>query len=303
MSIASPSSRAHPHAKLRRRLVLAVGATAAAVAMRIARAAATPPAATPRIVTIGGALTEIVYRLDAQRLLVATDTTSTYPTAALALPKVGYQRSLSAEGLLALQPTLLIAGSDAGPPAALAQLQEAGLRIVRANGEHSFEAMVDNVARVAESVERRIHGNDLTRGLTAEWNDTRRAIRPRATKPRVLFVLSHAANNVQVAGDGTAAAAMIALAGGTNAMSGLKGYRPLSSEAALDAAPDVVLVTREGLDALGGVEPLLLRPGLSLTPAGRARRVLALDALYLLGFGPRLPHAVRDLAQGLGTLG
>ena len=144
-------------------------------------------------------------------------------------------------------------------------------------------------------------GNELVARLRDEWKATRAAIRPVSPPPRVLFILSHAANNVQVAGEDTAADAMIRLANGVNAMRGFKGYRPLSNEAVIAAAPDFILITREGIDALGGVDALLSRPGLALTPAGKARRVLAPDALFLLGFGPRLPQAVKDLAQGIGT--
>ncbi len=257
----------------------------------------------PRVVSIGGAVTEIVYRLGGERYLIATDTTSTFPAAANALRKVGYQRALSAEGILALDPTMLLAAPEAGPAPALAQIESAGVRIVRATGDFTFESLVGNVDLVAKSLALVPAGKSLDGKLHAEWKATRAAIRTTGTPPKVLFVFSHAANNVQVAGEGTAASAMIALAGGANAMTGFKGYRPLSSEAVIAAAPDLILCTREGIEALGGVEILLSRPGIALTPAGRARRVIHPDALYLLGFGPRLPQAVRDLAQGFGTLG
>ena len=278
----------------RRFLAAAAGALAASHVAHAQKA--------PRVISVGGALTEIVYRLDAQRWLVATDTTSTYPEAALSLPKVGYQRALSAEGLLALSPTLLLAGADAGPAAAMQQLASAGVVIVRTRGDHTFDSLLANVGQVSASLGLAKEGKALDAALSAEWKTTRASIAPPASPPRVMFVLSHAANNVQVAGGGTAADAMIALAGGRNALSGFEGYRPLSSEAAIAAAPDVILCTREGVSALGGVEALLARPGIALTPAARTKRVLAPDALLLLGFGPRLPQAVRELAQGFGTL-
>lgn len=277
-----------------------LGAVAALPAWSLASGAKADGA--PRVVAIGGALTEIVYRLGGERYLIATDTTSTFPPAANKLPKVGYQRSLAAEGILALDPTMMLAAPEAGPPPALAQLESAGVKIVRSSGEFTFESLLGNVDLVAKSLALVPAGNALDDRLRAEWKATRASMRMGGTPPKVLFVLSHAANNVQVAGDGTAASAMIALAGGVNAMSGLKGYRPLSSEGVLAAAPDVILCTREGIEALGGVDVLLTRPGLALTPAGKAKRVLYPDALLLLGFGPRLPQAVRELAQGFGTL-
>lgn len=287
---AAPSGR-------RRFLAVVAGLPALAVARQ---ALADAPA---RVVSIGGAVTEIVYRLGGERCLVATDTTSTYPTAANALPKVGYQRSLSAEGILALHPTMLLAAPEAGPPPALVQLETAGVTVVRTSGDHSFDALAGNVKLIARNLDLAARGSALDESLRQEWNATRAAIRRTGTPPRVMFVFSHAATHVQVAGAGTAAAAMIDLAGGVNAMTGFKGYRPLSSEGVVAAAPDVILCTREGVDALGGVESLLGRPGIALTPAGKAKRVLHPDALLLLGFGPRLPQAVRELAQGFGTFG
>lgn len=283
----------------RRRTLL--GCCAALAVMVLPRPEGSRAAATQRIVSVGGALTEIVYRLGAQGALVATDTTSLWPEPAKALPKVGYLRMLSAEGVMSVQPTVLLAPAEAGPATVLQQLQAAGVRIVRANNEHTFDSLLANVALVADAIDRGREGDALTAELKREWSATRAKLAGRPV-PRVLFILSHTANNVQVAGGSTAADAMIALAGGTNAMTGFTGYKPLSAESAISAAPDVILVTREGLEAVGGVDGLLTRPGLALTPAGRARRVIALDALYLLGFGPRLPQAVAELARGIGTV-
>ncbi|MEG0822737.1 MAG: ABC transporter substrate-binding protein [Burkholderiaceae bacterium] len=279
------------------------GAAALAASSWLAPARAAAPA--PRVVSVGGALTEIVWALGASDTLVGIDTTSTWPAAARALPKVGYPRMLSAEGLLSLSPSLVLTTADAGPATVLSQISRAGVRLLTAAPGHDIDSLIANVSRVADGLGRPAAGAALSDRLRLEWAATRAAVgstsAPQVKPPRVLFVFSHAANNVQVAGTDTAADAMIRLAGGVNAMSGFAGYRPLASEAVVAAAPDVILATREGLGALGGVEALLGRPGLSLTPAARSRRVLSFDTLYLLGFGPRLPQAVRELAAGLGT--
>jgi iron complex transport system substrate-binding protein len=115
----------------------------------------------------------------------------------------------------------------------------------------------------------------------------------------VLFVLAHAGGQLRVAGEGTGADAMLALAGVRNAFAGMHGYKPLTAEAALQAAPDIILCTDQGLQAQGGADGLLKAPGLALTPAGRTRRVASMEALLLLGFGPRLPQAVAELTGKL----
>jgi len=273
------------------------GAVALAICGRPLQAEPTPL----RVISAGGALTEIVFRLDAQALLVGTDTTSIYPAAAASLPKVGYLRQLSAEGVLSLKPTLLLTASEAGPPTVLQQLRAAGVQIVQGDGRHGIEALRANVRLLGDALQRAERGRALDAELQRDWAATQAAITRRNPAPRVLFVLSHAANQVQVAGTDTAADAMIRYAGGSNVMAAFGGYKPLAAEAVVAAAPDVIVTTRQGLDALGGVDALLARPGLALTPAGKARRVYGPDALALLGFGPRLPQAVRELAVALGT--
>ena len=73
------------------------------------------------------------------------------------------------------------------------------------------------------------------------------------------------------------------------------GYRPMTAEALVRAAPEVIVTTTQGIEASGGLEKFWSRPGLELTPAYRQRSLVALDALYLIGFGPRLPQAVAEL--------
>jgi iron complex transport system substrate-binding protein len=282
----------------RRGLLRAAGAAVYAPRV-IAQTAAPPPA--PRVITVGGALTEIVFRLGAESTLVGCDTTSFYPEAAAKLPKVGYLRALSAEGVLSLRPTAILASAEAGPPAVVAQLHSAGVRVVRADPGHSFDALVRNVMLAADTVARPDAARTLIAELQRDWQAVTARIRAGST-PRVLFVLSHTANNVQVAGSHTAAQAVIEMAGAANAMTGFKGYRPLTAEAVVAAAPDVILTTAQGAQALGGTDALLAQPGLALTPAGRARKVMAADALYLLGAGPRLPQAVAEVARFVGTL-
>ncbi|HEX5686866.1 MAG TPA: ABC transporter substrate-binding protein [Ideonella sp.] len=277
----------------RRHLVQGVGLAFAAPWGRAAAPAT-------RVVSIGGAVTETVYALGAQGLLVGVDTTSLYPAAARALPNVGYARSLSAEGVLSLAPTLVVAGEEAGPPAVLRQLEAAKVPVQVLAADHSVAGVAERTRQLAALLGR----EDAGRALAAQLQRDAQAASAKVAAlsgpaPRVLFILAHSMSQVRVAGQRTAADAMLRLAGATNALSGFDGYKPLNPEAAIAAAPDVLLVTNQGLEAAGGIDGLLRAPGLAATPAGRARRVASLDALWLLGFGPRLPSAMTTLAEAL----
>lgn len=279
----------------RRRLLQAAAATG--LALQFGGSLAAPR----RIVSVGGALTETIYALGAQAELVGVDTTSLHPAAARALPSVGYARQLSAEGLLSLAPTLVVASDEAGPATVLRQLEAAGVPLHRLASEHGIEGSAARVEKLATLLGRAGPGAALATQLRQDATAARdrAAALHHAAPPRVLFVLAHSVSQLRVAGADTAANAMIQLAGARNALAGLQGYKPLNPEAALAAAPDWILATDQGLAAAGGIDGLLKAPGLAATPAGRARRVASLDALWLLGFGPRLPAAIDRLAQAL----
>lgn len=268
-----------------------------ALLLALAWAGAAP--AQERVISVGGAVTEIVFALGAGKRLVAADSTSLEPAAARALPRVGYLRSLSAEGVLSLRPQLLLATADAGPGTALAQIRAAGVPVKQLANGYSFEVLRDNVRDVAAAMDAGAQGAALQARLDAEWARTADALKSLRGRPRVAFILAHTGTSMMVAGEETAAHAMLRLAGAANAASGFKGYKPLTAEAAVAAAPEVILITDQGLQELGGAKRLWEKPGLALTPAAKSGRVVSMDALYLLGFGPRLPQAVRDLARQL----
>lgn len=253
-----------------------------------------------RLITLGGGITEVVYALGAQALLVGTDTTSLYPAAAQATPKVGYLRQLSAEGLLALRPTAVVAGADAGPPVVLDQIRSAGVKVELVAADHSWEEVRRKVTAVGRAAGREAAAQALQQQLDARWQAVQERVRaqPPARPPRVLFVLSHS-GSPQVAGEQTAADAMIRFMGARNALGGFQGYRPMTAEAMAAAAPDVILTTTQGLEAVGGADAFWQRPEVALTPAFRQRHtpraLVHLDALELLGFGPRLPDVVERL--------
>ena len=292
-------------ASVARRIALkkmGAGALALAAPMQVLAAvsdAAKPVAKARRIVSVGGALTEIVYALEAQGELVGVDTTSLYPAVAQQLPQVGYARTLSAEGVLSLAPTQLIATEEAGPQAVLRQVREAGVPVAVLSANNQFEGLLERVKQVGRITGRAEPAARLAQSLQQQWRGALAKVQQRQHAPvRVLFILAHAPNQVMVGGRETGADAMLAYAGAVNVMGGqggFAGYKPLTPEAVIAARPDIVLVTDQGLKASGGVDGILKLPGLAQTPAGRKHRIVSLEAMLLLGFGPRMPQALAEL--------
>lgn len=260
----------------------------------------TSPAAAERLVTVGGTVTEIAFALGAGGEVVGVDTSSVYPPAATTLPQVGYQRTLAAEGVLSLRPSRVLLTRDAGPPAAIAQIRAAGVEVVDVPHEPSLDGARAAIRAVAAELGREAKGEELVAALDAEAAGASAALaRVKKNKPRVLFVYARGGGVALVSGTGTAADAMIGLAGASNAVTEFDGFRPLTAEGAVAAKPEVVLVPTRGLESLGGTAALLATPGLALTPAAAQQRVVAMDDLYLLGFGPRAGQAIAELARAL----
>lgn len=251
-----------------------------------------------RIVSVNGSLTEIVYRLEAQDQLVGVDTTSQYPAAAMQLPQVGYQRQLSAEGILSLQPDVVLATSEAGPPTVLEQIQAAGVELVSVPVDYSTEGVLAKIQAVAATTGKQEAGEQLAQNVANEMSQLQAQLDPEAAKPGVVFLLSMGNGSPMAAGRDTAANAMIELAGGENVFaSHYSGYKPVSAEAMIAAQPDILLMSQDALQGLGGVAGAVELPGVALTPAGKQQRIVTLDGLHLLGFSPRLPDALSTLHQ------
>lgn len=255
-------------------------------------------AAPARVVGLGGPVTEIVYALDAGASLVGADTSSIYPPEALKLPRVGYYRTFSVEGVASLKPSLVLASDQSGPPQALEQLGKLGAKVVVVPSDPTLDALDKRIRGVAAALDIAPRGEALVERIHAQLRD----LHPSGRGQRVLLVSSHTGKLLAAGGD-TAGSAMVRLIGADNVLVSQSGYKPFSSEAAAALRPDVIITTTMSVNASGGLDAFLAQGGLNVTPAARAKRVVVMDDLLLLGFGPRLPEALRQLSAGLAAKG
>lgn len=253
-----------------------------------------------RIVSLGGAITEIIYELNLQKYLVGVDATSNYPTETNRYPRVGYARTLSVEGVLSLNPTHILATEEVGPPAFIRSMKSnKKINFEILDSEYSFNGLIKRIQRIAALGGAGPDKEKLIRKLNESWKEAYLDQRIVGQQPKVLFLLSHQASRILVSGRDTGAAAMIHYAGGLNAMSSYVGYKPLNIEALIQANPDVILMTNQTVSLLGGIQGLLKNRSLDSVAAIRNHRLISIDANQLLGFGPRMPQTVLDLRRVL----
>ncbi|EMQ2081433.1 TPA: hemin ABC transporter substrate-binding protein [Yersinia enterocolitica] len=251
--------------------------------------------AAERIVTIGGDVTEIAYALGAGGEIVARDSTSLQPQAVQKLPDVGYMRMLNAEGILAMKPTMLLVSELAQPSLVLKQVADSGVNVVTVPGQTTPESVAVKINSVASA----LHQQEKGQALIKDYQQRLAAVNNTPLPVKVLFVMSHGGLTPMAAGQNTAADAMIRAAGGSNAMQGFSRYRPLSQEGVIASAPDLLLITSDGVRALGGSEGIWKLPGMALTPAGKNKRLLVVDDMALLGFGLETPQVLSQLRKGM----
>lgn len=252
-----------------------------------------------RVISIGGAITEIVYALGEQGHLVARDSTSTFPQEAMALPDIGYMRAISPENVLALKPDLIIANEGSGPPEAIDVLKQASIDYIEIPERFDPQGVDDAIRIVAEALDVTEQGDSLRADVASQFSDIRKDLGQLDDAKRVLFILSMQSGRVLAAGTNTAANGVIGLAGATNAVQEFEGYKPLNEEAIIAANPDVVLMMDRTGDHNMVADELFAHPAIQATNAGKSRKLIRMNGLYLLGFGPRTAAAARELAAHL----
>ena len=85
--------------------------------------------------------------------LIGVDTTSQHPASLRALPSIGYQRQLAAEGILSLRPDLLLGSEEMGPPPVLEQLRSAGVRHIALADVYGSDPAGGNALAISRAID------------------------------------------------------------------------------------------------------------------------------------------------------
>lgn len=254
-----------------------------------------------RVISIGGEITEIINELGATSRLIGRDTTSNYPPEIEKLPDIGYIRALSPEGVLSLDPDLIISAPGAGPVEAVDVLRNAGIPFIEVPGADTPEGIADKIKGVGQVLGKTAEAEALaSKVLTGlEAVRSRSAAVPVEQRKKVLFLLSMQSGRIMAGGGGSSAEAMIEMAGGINAATGFDGYKQMADEALLDAAPDVILMMTPDGDVEAANAAVLANAAIAQTPAGASATIIRMEGMLMLGFGPRTPEAVGTLYEAL----
>ncbi|MDX8478054.1 hemin ABC transporter substrate-binding protein [Mesorhizobium sp. VK24D] len=250
---------------------------------------------TSRIASIGGSITEIIFALGEESHVVARDSTSSFPQAALKLPNVGYMRALSPEGVLSVNPSGILALHGSGSKEAVDVLKKSSVSFIEVPEHYSHEGILEKIRIVGKALGVDAKAEKLVAEMDAKLKSAEKQTASIKERKRILVVLSTQGGKILAAGSDTAGDGIIKLAGAVNAVEGFSGYKQMSDEAIVTARPDAILTMKNAGPPISEDE-LLANPSIASTRAGAARKVISMDGGYLLGFGPRTAEAIHDLA-------
>lgn len=248
-----------------------------------------------RIITLSGALTETVSALGYGAHIVAVDVTSTYPAYINKLPKVSKDRAISAEGVISFSPDLVMAPDNLISKAVEYQLKSAGINVVIIKQEFTTKGAISFIRQTAAAIGAPQNGELLAKQTQLSVAKALETVRKNNKSPKVLFLYARGTGVMMVAGKETSMDAIITMSGGRNATRGFSKFKPYTTEALVNANPDIILMFDFGYKSLGGINSILKMPGVSLTNAGRNKRIVEMDGELLVNFSVRLPQAITEL--------
>jgi len=255
-----------------------------------------------RWVSAGGALSEWVSALGGEAKLVGVDTTSQHPQSLKTLPSIGYQRQLSAEGILSLRPQILVGTEEMGPPPVLAQIRSAGVEVELFSAKPDVSALQGNLTHLGKLLGAEDQASQAFQRYQQQLDQQQARVTAAQVKhkaPGVLLLLGHMGGKPMIAGKDTAADWLLQQAGGHN-LATHTGYKPFSNESLASLNPEVLVFADRALTGEDARAALFKEnPILSASRAAKAGRVMELDPTLLVGgLGPRLPEALKKLSDG-----
>ena len=252
-------------------------------------------ASSGKIITLHPTITEIVFALEAEDELAATDESSKYPKEADQLPKVGYHRMLDAEKLLSYEPGLLLISPETGPSTALEQVKEAGVKTVLIEPTLELNQVPDVIIAVGEAIDKGDKAKAVSDEVSAKIAEVQQNAEAVEDKPRVLtFYDRGGVDRLFLVGSGTAPHALVAGAGATPALD-FEGHKSITSEAVIASDPDYILLPESTLEAVGGVEGLKEHEILGQTKAAKAGKFVALPSPVFFGLGAHTGETLEKL--------
>ncbi|WP_404339764.1 hemin ABC transporter substrate-binding protein [Pseudoalteromonas mariniglutinosa] len=243
-----------------------------------------------RIVSAGGTLTEIIFALEKQQLLVAVDQSSLYPPSATTLAQIGYYRDLAAEGVLSTRPTTLLALEGTGRPQALTQIAATGVTVVHYKKPTTVAELLILINTLGDDLNAQQQANTLIQKIKSSL-----PAKVSNTGAQALFLLSSSNRGLVAAGKETVPDMLFNYAGITNIAATHSGFKALNTEQLVIQQPDFIVAPHHVVEGFGGKDAFCQQASLQLLKAAQNCHLLVMDSLLSLGMTPRVAQGIKQI--------
>ncbi|GAB2561749.1 heme/hemin ABC transporter substrate-binding protein [Leucobacter ruminantium] len=258
--------------------------------------------------SLSGSVGELVVSFGFADSIAGRDVSTVFPGSedVPVITKDGH--SIDAEGVLALDPTLIITDGSIGPTDVVLQLRDAGVPVVTVDRAVDAETSYATAQQVADALGVGHAAPTVIETLRQAISDKEAEVRGLLPSdpgklPRVAFLYVRGTAGVfYLFGEGSGIDSLIRSVGAIDVAEeiGLVGEKPMTEEALIGMDPDIIIVMTKGLESAGGVDGLLsAQPSIALTSAGEHRRIIDVDDSVLFAGGTRIPDVIDGLARAI----
>lgn len=249
-----------------------------------------------RIVALNATTFEIAEGLGQKNKVVGVDNGALFLDSTKDLPKVGHPYRPSVEGIISLKPDIVIATQDSLPETSAQQLRAAKVPVLVLSTSYKdgYNGLYERIKIMGKVLDSENQARKLIKKIKKDVADLEKSVREIKQKKKVFFLYAHSTSDARIYGKDTGSHFLIELIGARNAADFATGVKPLTAEAMVQASPDSIIMMQRGLDAVGGLSGAAKMPGVSLTPAGKEKKIFVVDNT-VRWIGPRFPAFAKKL--------
>ena len=195
-----------------------------------------------RIITIGGSVTEIVFELGIGNQVVAVDQSSISPEKVTKLPQVGYIRMISSEGILSLNPDIILTTTDIGPQKVVDQLKKSGVDLYIYDSAYNLDGIIALVENISNDLDLKSKGVEIIQNIEKNNQKVEKIKNKLTQNSKMVFFMNPSIGSFTAAGENTKANYLIQYLGGENIFSNqFKKYSKVTKENIINLNPDIIL--------------------------------------------------------------
>jgi iron complex transport system substrate-binding protein len=258
------------------------------------------PTSPERVVALANGSAEIIASLGYLNILVGRDIASTSnELKGVPIATAGHQ--VVAEKILELNPDVVLIYNTTGPATAIDVIKRAGIKVAMIDEAWTLTDIAKKIEAIGEVIGAQPAAVQLVQKLNSGLQDSGKD----HPGVRIAFLYLRGGSAIYLlGGQGSGADSLIEHLGAIDvgAQKFKDPFSPITSEALIATNPEIILVMSKGLESVGGIDGLVSLPGISQTPAGKNRAVIAVDDSLLLSFGPRTPDLLRQLSGAIGQV-